>query len=54
MAEPDKSSVTLEELLVSRAAGCTSEALDREGANYPRRVYSEDFRGAGDVSEFDY
>jgi hypothetical protein len=26
-------------------------AVDREGANYARRVYAEDFRGTGDVSE---
>jgi hypothetical protein len=51
MAEPDKRPVTMEELLVSSLAqtGCSSEALDREGADYSGRVYAEDFGGTGDV-----
>jgi hypothetical protein len=36
---------------VARANRRTGEALDRKGADYARRVYADDFRGTGDVSE---
>jgi hypothetical protein len=56
MAEPDKRPVTLEELLVSSLAqtDALAKLLIKEGADYPRRVYAEDWRETGDVSEFDY
>jgi hypothetical protein len=46
MAEPDKRPVTLEELLVSSLA--QSDALAKLLIG---RVYAEDFRGTGNVSE---
>jgi hypothetical protein len=53
MGEPDKRPVTKEELLVSSlcADWRAGEALDWEGADYPRRVHAEDFRGTSDVSK---
>jgi hypothetical protein len=49
MAQLDKgNTATLEELLVSSLAQTrTGEALDKEGADYPRRVYAEGFQGKG-------
>ena len=48
-----QSPVTIQELLVSSpwADRRTGEVVDQEGADHPRRVYAEDFRGTGDVSE---
>jgi hypothetical protein len=53
MAEPDKRPVTMQELLVSSLAqtDALAKLLIGKGADYPRRVYAEDFRGTGDVSE---
>ena len=56
MAEPDKRPVTMEELLISSLAqtDALAKLLIEKGLITSRRVYAEDFRGAGDVSEFDY
>jgi hypothetical protein len=53
MAEPDKRPVTMEELLVSSLAQTDplAKLLIEKGADYPRGVYAEDFRGTGDISE---
>ena len=53
MTELDKRPVTMEELLVSSLAqtDALAKLIDREGADYPARVYAEDFRGTSDVSE---
>jgi hypothetical protein len=54
MAEADKRTVTIQELLVSSLAQTDALAkllIGKGRADYPRRVYAEDFRGAGDVSE---
>jgi hypothetical protein len=53
MAEPDKKPVTMEELLVSSLAqtDALAKLLIEKGLITRRRVYAEDFRGTGDVSE---
>jgi hypothetical protein len=53
MAEPDKRLVTLEELLVSSLAqtDALAKLMIEKGLITPRRVYAEDFRGTGDISE---
>ena len=53
MAEPDKRPVTLQERLVSSLAqtDALAKLLIEKGLITRRRVYAEDFRGTGDVSE---
>jgi hypothetical protein len=56
MAEPDKKSLTLEELLVSSLAqtDALAKLLIEKGLTTREELYAEDFGGRGDVSEFDY
>ena len=53
MAEPDKKPVTMQELLVSSLAqtDALAKLLIEKGLITRRRVYAEDCRGKGDVSE---
>jgi hypothetical protein len=53
MAEPNTRPVTIEELLVSSLAqtDALTKLLIEKGLIYARRVYAEDFRRTGDVSE---
>ena len=53
MAEPDKRSVTLEELLVSSHAqtDVLAKLLIEKGLITRQEVYAEDFRGEGDASK---
>jgi hypothetical protein len=45
--------VTVYELLISSLAmtDALAKLLIEKGSDHPRRIYAEDFRGAGDVSE---
>jgi hypothetical protein len=48
-----QSPVTIQELLVSSLAqtDALAKLLIEKGLDHPRRVYAEDFKGAGDLSE---
>jgi hypothetical protein len=48
--------VTVYELLISSLAmtDALAKLLIEKGSDHPRRVHGEDFRGTGDLSEFDY
>jgi hypothetical protein len=56
MAEPDKKPVTMEELLVSSLAqtDALAKLLIEKGLITREEFMQEDFRGTGEVSEFDY